>query len=296
MIQTNTIGSFTEIYVGGGNFITQSGPTYFHTFSTRKILAGDEKIEDFMEVTPAQQANILEHDASFVRPPRLFIAQWNAACGKYGRYNPDTGYFELNGLTDITYEEALLIMRYPLYTSYDYRGYLFNTISAPLRRRVRTNMCLATVATGPVDCQNMFNRCGIEVIRIPDGMSVSNIDGMLVNNNELIRVIGSINMSSYVRGNFCSTRSQCRELWLKYLSKSLNLGAFYNLELECWQYMLKNAINTSAITITVHPDIYAKLTGDTTNAAAAALTEEELAQWQQLLVDAAEKQITFATT
>lgn len=51
-----------------------------------------------------------------------------------------------------------------------------------------------------------------------------------------------------------------------------------------------------AATITVHPDVYAKLTGDTTNAAAAALTPEELAQWQQLLTDAAAKNITFATT
>lgn len=54
--------------------------------------------------------------------------------------------------------------------------------------------------------------------------------------------------------------------------------------------------NSVPFIVTVHPDIYAKLTGDTTNAAAAALTEEELAQWQQLLVDAADKQITFATT
>lgn len=47
--------------------------------------------------------------------------------------------------------------------------------------------------------------------------------------------------------------------------------------------------------ITVHPDSYAKLTGDTTNAAAAALTEEELAQWMQIVTDAAAKKITFIT-
>ena len=52
---------------------------------------------------------------------------------------------------------------------------------------------------------------------------------------------------------------------------------------------------TAAITITVHPDVFAKLTGDTSNAAAAALTEEELAQWAQALDAAMKKNISFAT-
>ena len=47
-------------------------------------------------------------------------------------------------------------------------------------------------------------------------------------------------------------------------------------------------------TVTVHSDVYAKLTGDTTNAAAAALTEEELAQWMAIMVTAGEKGIVFA--
>lgn len=55
------------------------------------------------------------------------------------------------------------------------------------------------------------------------------------------------------------------------------------------------AQGTTQITITVHPSVYAKLTGDTTNEAAAALTPEELAQWQQVLTDAVAKNISFAT-
>lgn len=51
----------------------------------------------------------------------------------------------------------------------------------------------------------------------------------------------------------------------------------------------------SGVTIIFHPDVYAKLTGDTTNAAAAALSEEELAQWQALGNAAAEKGIAIAT-
>ena len=53
--------------------------------------------------------------------------------------------------------------------------------------------------------------------------------------------------------------------------------------------------NTNNYTITVHADVYAKLTGDTTNEAAAALTADELSQWQALLTKAAGKNIAFAS-
>ena len=48
--------------------------------------------------------------------PNSFITEWNTKCGLYGRqirpraFNPNTGYFELNGLSDITYEEAIIIL------------------------------------------------------------------------------------------------------------------------------------------------------------------------------------------
>ena len=48
--------------------------------------------------------------------PNSFITEWNTKCGLYGRqalpkaFNPTTGYFELNGLSDITYEEAIVIL------------------------------------------------------------------------------------------------------------------------------------------------------------------------------------------
>lgn len=66
------------------------------------------------------------------------------------------------------------------------------------------------------------------------------------------------------------------------------------LSLASFNYGVKDG--SAGYTITVHPDVYAKLTGDMTNEAAAALSEEEAAQWQQVFTDAAAKNITFATT
>ena len=76
--------------------------------------------------------------------------------------------------------------------------------------------------------------------------------------------------------------------------KSLSMAHSPKLSLDSISYMVANAANTATITITVHPDVYAKLTGDTTNAAAATLTEEEAAAWQQVLADANVKNISFA--
>lgn len=73
---------------------------------------------------------------------------------------------------------------------------------------------------------------------------------------------------------------------------SLQLGSCPLLSLESFRYMIDNSESCSLI---VHPNTYAKLTGDTTNEAAAALTPEELAQWQQVLTDAVAKNISFAT-
>ena len=80
------------------------------------------------------------------------------------------------------------------------------------------------------------------------------------------------------------------------LKCSISVSGCPKLNLHTFQFMVNNASNTSPITIEVHPDVYAKLTSDTTNVAAAALAPEELAKWQQVLTDAAAKNISFATT
>ena len=69
------------------------------------------------------------------------------------------------------------------------------------------------------------------------------------------------------------------------------------IDLDSFTYMVEHrtTFNTNTYTITVHADVYATLTGDTTNEAAAALTAEELAQWQALLTKAAGKHIAFAS-
>lgn len=81
------------------------------------------------------------------------------------------------------------------------------------------------------------------------------------------------------------------------ISTDFNVQSCPLVRLDSLQYLVDNAANGSTvITVTVHPDVYAKLTGDTSNAAVQALTVEELAQWQALVATAQQKKISFATT
>lgn len=122
-IETRTInGTLTEAYTSvEGNYMTQAKATHFHDFWTRKILAPTESVSDFREVTAAERAKLEAADATWERPPQSFIDAWNARAdfssnGKYpqyvfGKYNEETGYFELNTILDIDYVEAQEIMQ-----------------------------------------------------------------------------------------------------------------------------------------------------------------------------------------
>ncbi len=100
---------------GGGNFITENTPTNFHTFSSRRMLGAGESAELWREVTAKERETIEAADAKWKQPPQSFIDQWNGECAfgsskKYfGQYNEATGYFELNGIKNIGYAEALKI-------------------------------------------------------------------------------------------------------------------------------------------------------------------------------------------
>lgn len=163
MIKTNTIGATKEIYVEDNSWITESYPTYFHTFVKRKILTSEDSIDNYKEVTNSQKLALEESDSTWQSPPQSFIGMYNSACGIYGTYNENSGYFELNGLTDITYEQALNIM------SRGQESIGPSAFSASnMDPKIRTNLppkCLVT----SIDCRNLAAyQTELEVLRLND--------------------------------------------------------------------------------------------------------------------------------
>lgn len=133
----------------------------------------------------------------------------------------------------------------------------------------------STLDGGPIYADNLFAAF--------NSSSVKEIDCIL-----------DVSRANWVTTAFVYCRME--KIKLRGLKSDVSFHYANKLSLDSVQYMVANAANTSAITITVHPDVYAKLTGDTTNAAAAALAADVLAQWQQVLADAMAKNISFATT
>lgn len=223
---------------------------------------------------------------------RLFIDIWNTACGSYGSYNATTGFFELNGLTDITYEEALKIDSYGMPT-----GNIDGKYAIPLGPRTFYPYLKLNIATTANEAfAHNSNVVALSGLTFRVGSYSTN---MFINCKRL-RYIGikidAIN-SSLGKNIFKACKS-LQTLNIERLGGDLSLSDSPLITLESLTNIIAQATNTNTITITVHADVYAKLTGDTTNAAAAALSAEELAQWQQLMTDATAKNISFieATT
>lgn len=314
MIQTRTIANFTEIYSdqnGGGKseiYITEAAPTMFPTFTMRRFLAEGQTPADFREVTAAERAKLEAAAEAWRRPPQLFIDQWNAACGIWGRYNEATGYFELNGLTDITYAEAVRILAYgPLLGDSPFVfGFTDNKIrtNIPAKRASglgyisRFRAFMTRFSSSITEVVNLSDTLGnvtyVRSYREILNNSLRTDDSWSHYTFGAKKYIGILDMSqSRTYPSFGVGSKNVTELYLKGIHTNLEGDSLLSLKAGCWRYWVENSTATAPVTWTVPSTVYAKLTGDTTNAAAAALTEEELAEWMQLIPLAAEKNITF---
>ena len=109
------------------------------------------------------------------------------------------------------------------------------------------------------DCTYLFYECQ-QLVTIVGGMTFGNS-----NNNAVLTGCKSL-----------------QEIRIKQLRYNVNLKDSPLLTLESFQYLVENATNTSAITVTVHADVYAKL------------TDPQQADWYAVNTAAQGKQISFA--
>lgn len=223
-----------------------------------------------------------------------FDAQWTAAGGTV--ITPGKVY-ECNGTDDLTYAEAI-----------DIYGWHTNAFVADgsYRFAFYPHRALLPVVTNnekSISADRMFYFAkNLKVIKFRSTtggelpyISLTRPIAAFMRCGALREIITPICFKAAPDSAF-SNCNALEEVRIYKLSYNISFVSCSLLSLDSLRYMVANAANTSAITVTVHADIYAKLTGDTTNAAAAALTADELAQWQQILADAMAKNISFATT
>lgn len=260
--------------LGGGNFLTQSYPTNFHTFHTAITLCENDSPDNYMEVTPTQKTALERSDAAFVAPGEDLQLWWNQRNLNVGRYNPDTGYFDLGETghftaTQVVYAQA----NYPAMVEYDARmmQYAGGNVVPQLK--------VGRAAPGSI--AGMFQGCNVEVIALHHSnyslVYATDIRYAFNGCKRLREIVGGILLAA--NAQIADAFNQCLSLEivkLKNLAADISLADSPKLRLDSIAYMVDNATNTAPITITLHAEAYVRLTDD-------------------LIAAAADKQISFAT-
>ena len=249
-------------------------------------------------------ANVLR--IADIAKKKVFIDMWNAACtinGKrWGWYDEAADDFLIypdfrngEGL-HLTYEEAVKCYVVSRKTTENYQQNIFRSPSGDdvyTLLPIRISEAVSSIR------YSFHNMSQVRAIALASNIAVyENMQFSFYGCENLEEIYGVIDYQGAAGGLNSQTFYNCtalREMRFFTRKVSFSVSSSPLLSLASFQHMLTRTNNNTAITITVHPDCYAKMTGDTTNAAAAALTEEEAAQWQQLLADAVAKNITFAT-
>lgn len=236
-------------------------------------------------------------------PRQTFIDMWNEACvvswGStiateiVGKYNKETGFFELNGLTDITFEEAIRIYMYSC-------GKVPTGLPQFSQCNIRTILPMKNLEYS-TNLKGMF-RYGVkfEVLIIPSYYRTyvnigADCSGAFQNCYALKKINAVMQFGAVTTASYTFYRcDNLIDVSIENLKINLSFENSPLLSYDSLQYLVIHAANTSPITITVHTDVYAKLTADLSNGAASALSGEELAKWTALLSDAVAKNISFA--
>lgn len=201
-------------------------------------------------------------------------------------YNQNTGFYELNGLTDITEEQ----MR-EIYTVCGGNPVINNLIERYYASSIRTNIPFrVSIGTNnnPVLISSFLANCGrLEVFQtsLNNGtLTLGRCTSLFYNCRSLIRVNGVIDV--YNSGSYTQMFFGCMKLEsinVRRIKIDISFSDSPLISLESLQYLITNAANTSPITVTVHADVYAKI------------QDEGQVDWHALIETAAAKQITFAT-
>lgn len=213
----------------------------------------------------------------------LFVDEFNAAAGSNGKYDPANAPdprhpFYLNTLW-LTYNEAVASMAH-INEIYLRGGGSMKGL------KIRTNMLSAIPLStnwgvGLVDLNGVCLYNSIEVLNVGDIHvdKSSMLSAFAYHCDNLHTIIGQISLLSVTKISTDAFRlsPKLQNVRLYNLKVSVSFKDCPLLSLDSIQYMVDNAANTEAITITLHPDAFARLTTELVEAATA-------------------KQITFATT
>lgn len=243
--------------------ITQAFPTCYRTFHTVVTCSVDET-DRWTEWTAAQRSG-WEKDPP-VPARRDWLTESVEKLSVHGHYgdsdaiavlNEDTGYYELNGLKDLTADDMREIYLHGVIYPVMEQGHLRSN------ERVRTNMYIRRDGTSYGSYKNCFRGCrSLEVANTPH---ICPADGMF---NGCIKLKTILPSACYDYYNAPDAFKNCAALenipstlsfkgpWDLQWSPNLTAQTLTNLVTSCVQAGTEEKPNT----LTLHPDAFAQLT------------------------------------
>lgn len=224
----------------------------------------------------------------------LFIDKWKARISLYfssetrdiDGYDASTDEFILNGLR-FSYADALMIYICSV-TIIGQTNYLYMIQTLPVKTLFWP---LISMEYGKSLSSMFIQQSNLEILQIQSGFSnkiyARYINRMFEECTRLREIRGIIDLSAAKSASENTAAfKKCfalEEVRLSKIMVGINFSDSPNLSRDSISYMITNAANTADITITVHPDVFAKL------------TDESNPEWHPLLALAAEKNISFTT-
>ena len=255
----------------------------------KALTAKQDKLVNSADVTVGEDDKLTVTDTA---KRKAFDDLWISAAGSNGTVDhthTEDGVNKPYYLNEVwmTYEEALVVYNENYADSISLRG-----------RNIYGVTNFPPPVSGSSSQYSNYQAHNAKAINVGGGFLAAGLAGWLATAPKLTKIIGDINLQ-YWNASANSSRylnaPALTDVSLYHLHNNFDISSLKSISLSSMQYMVNNSTATSTITVTVHPDVYAKLTGDTTNAAAAALTSDELAQWTALVTTANSKNISFAT-
>lgn len=286
----------TEISASSGKYLTQSYPTNFHEFYSKKMILPDDSVDNYKEVTETEKTQIETQDSKWEEPSKELIERWdrewfansNYEHNRFGKYNAKTGFFEGNGLLNISLSQATQIINV---------GRIIDNVIDSVRGIFNYNIPTILPIFGEYGLsRNQFKFSNIIVVRLLDTYLINTFRNpdttpiIVINSQEWgygsnklkeIKGIYNLELDTSYKKHFYNGIENCNtieRLKVINLFKSIYLGNASNFNIDCVDFMVENAKTVDAgQTITLHPNVYAKVS-------------------DELFGKASNKNITIATT
>lgn len=285
-------GSDENLYIHGiggydGGSLNGEAPILAEHKSLQEVL---KDLETRVPEAPKDGKSYVRIDGGWKESTELaFRALWEKVGGEY-TVEDGYSYFGIK----LTLEQAIYSYNYPLFSFAELANYAYPNIKN------------GTVIPPVLISKVPFIGAGWNSKRTFEGINTKNL--ILGNLSQTItifnvsyrtfvsyylekihNVLDFINRSEDVTDFF---GANLQSVYIKNIKVNINIKTSGKINYESVKYLIDNAANDTAITVTVHPTTYSYLTGTAEPPEQVGGTTEE---WQALVTTASEKQISFAT-